>query len=214
MSCNLGSRIDVYFSSYYLREYAQSTMDYNLGEADSIFGILQCADRFLSYTEEDRELQWFSRYVHAAKKGGIIEIRSNGLEMAVITNNLGFNEPGAEYEVDGYTFQCTSEKTWTVKNGAMTSELEVLSSEPLGMLYRWTGSGSQQSESKDTLASYKFDFIFDWKYLDDPTNYFMEKTQRGHYDFSIFYNGEAADWVECDISGATGFDIDTRTSRD
>lgn len=217
LSCELnGGKTDYYFGSQYLLDYGFNTLNLNLGEANRMFGIMQCADKFLSYKESDRALQWFSKYVYATEQNGIIKIKSAAGEMIVITNGLGFNTPGAVYEVDGYIFCCTSEGVWSVENKNMSSDLEIMASEPVGLLYRWTGTGNDTGKSKETRADYDFDIIFNWDYSVNPatqdyTKYSNYDGIRGFYNLSISRNGEEVDWVHCNFMGSN---TTTRTSRD
>lgn len=216
-SCELrGGYPDYYFGPEYLKSYAWDVMDRNLGDANRIFGTLQCADMYLSYIGKDRELQWFSKYVSASKSNDVIKIKPkySDKEMLVITNGLGLNEPGAVYEVNGYTFLCTSEGTWTVEKGEMSSELEILSAEDTGLNYRWTGEGLETGKSKDLRADYDFNMILDWNFQDNPVNYAFtwdKYGKTGYFHVTISRQEKETDWVECYIDDKS---VKISTSRD
>lgn len=217
LSCELrGGHPDYYFGPEYLKSYAWDVMNRNPGDANRIFGTLQCAEKYLSYTEKDRELQWFSKYVSASKSNDVIKIKPkySDKEMLVITNGLGLNEPGSVYEVNGYTFTCTAEGEWTVEKENMSSELGILGEEATELIYRWAGEGLEKGKTKDLRADYEFDIIFDWNYKDNPSslsfdNYDNSKT--GYFHVMISRQGEETDWVHCYIDDKG---VKITTSRD
>lgn len=215
LSCKIeGGNPEYYFGAQYLTAYTWDAMENSLGEANRTFGILQCAEKYLSYTGDDRDLQWFSNYVKATKTDNVIKIKASGREMLAVTNGMGFDEPGAIYEVNGFTFHCTSDNKWTVENEKMDSEVEILASEALGLTYKWDGQGIDKNKSGDIRADYDFNIIFDWKYANNPIRIFFSSNndgKRGYFNFSISRNGKEADWVKCKIQDTK---TEIQTSRD
>lgn len=202
LSCELrGGNAEYYLGSKSLTDYAWNTMESSLGEANKTFGILLCADKYLSYTGEDRDLQWFSNYVTATDNNGVIKITAAGREMPATTNGLGFNDTGAIFEVNGFIFTCTSEGTWTVENEKMDSEVEVLASGAMGLTYEWEGHGSDKDKSGDVKADYDFNITFNWGYKSNPSwnSFNANSVIKGFFNFSISRNGKETDWVKCKI---------------
>lgn len=222
VSCYVaGTGPDSLFGSRKLESHAFNTLNGNLGEANRVFGLLQCADRYLAYEGADRDLQWFSFYVRARREGDNIVCTYGSSTMKVNTNGKTFSEPGAVYKVSGergLVFHCISETSWIVESKYIESELEITSSEPLRMEYSWKGGGTEISVRDETLrAEYTYDISFFWDYKDNPISYhissyrYTNMISTGSFHYSVEHDGRQIDWLNSTFSGDS---TNTTTSRD
>lgn len=221
VSCYVaGYDADYLYSSRKLEDHALGTLNNNLCKANKVFCLLQCADMYLAYDGEDRDLQWFAEYVYASREGNRIVCKYGSSTMTVYTNGKTFSEPGAIYKVggdDGLVFQCISETAWIVESRYMQAELEITSSEILRLEYTWKGSGTEPGVNDDKLiAKYNFDIGFYWYYRNNPVDLYISWLQSkdmissGRFHYTVEHDGKEIDWLDCTL---TGRNISMTTSR-
>lgn len=199
-----------------------------------LFRQLYCVHLYMTYTEDDRDTQWFARLGQCYTNG--FTIKTEYRNLTIQTNGMAFTEEGAVYSVAGYTFTCFHEGEsagWVVVSEGASSEYgascvyKVVAQDANGMTtgikgfavkFDYEYDGNRTYSDKD-FVRYELDFEKPWTFsrtrdMGEISGCLYEDGDYpvGTFGCYIYYKGVQTDWVQAVMKGQKEYTY--KTSRD